>query len=237
MKDSMLSVNQASDRLKETLIKYIEATYHISDENIIHQRNELLQTPNVIHNSPYIESTPRYQVDKSFSQLNISPQTKDLLELLSKRTGDNPARLFNPPYTHQAEALELTRSDAKKSLLVMTGTGSGKTETFLMPILSTLIDQAEKKYWNLNGIRALVLYPMNALVNDQVGRLRLILGDDRTRDAFIKANDNFTFLDNARQNLTTGNLTATGNITLQASVPSYWTGTYYLNGKIGRAHV
>lgn len=187
MKDSMLSVNQASDRLKETLIKYIEATYHISDENIIHQRNELLQTPNVIHNSPYIESTPRYQVDKSFSQLNISPQTKDLLELLSKRTGDNPARLFNPPYTHQAEALELTRSDAKKSLLVMTGTGSGKTETFLMPILSTLIDQAEKKYWNSNGIRALVLYPMNALVNDQVGRLRLILGDERTRNTFIKA--------------------------------------------------
>lgn len=53
---------------------------------------------------------------------------------------------------------------------------------------------------------------------------------DSIRDAFIKANDNFLFLDEARQNLTTGNLTATGNITLQADVPSYWTGTYYLNG-------
>jgi hypothetical protein len=53
---------------------------------------------------------------------------------------------------------------------------------------------------------------------------------DSIRDAFIKANDNFLFLDEARQNLTTGNLTATGNISLQADAPSYWTGTYYLNG-------
>jgi hypothetical protein len=53
---------------------------------------------------------------------------------------------------------------------------------------------------------------------------------DSIRDAFSKVNDNFVYLDEARQNLTTGNLTATGNVSLQASVPSYWTGTYYLNG-------
>ena len=53
---------------------------------------------------------------------------------------------------------------------------------------------------------------------------------DSIRDAFSKVNDNFVYLDDARQNLTTGNLTATGNISLQAGVPSYWTGTYYLNG-------
>jgi hypothetical protein len=53
---------------------------------------------------------------------------------------------------------------------------------------------------------------------------------DSIRDAFIKTNQNFTFLDESRQNLTTGNLVATGNISLLASSPSYWTGTYYLNG-------
>jgi hypothetical protein len=53
---------------------------------------------------------------------------------------------------------------------------------------------------------------------------------DSIRDAFVKTNQNFTFLDESRQNLVTGNLTATGNITFQASDPSYWTGTYYLNG-------
>jgi hypothetical protein len=53
---------------------------------------------------------------------------------------------------------------------------------------------------------------------------------DSIRDAFVKTNQNFTFLDEARQNLVTGNLTAIGNISLRASSPSYWTGTYYLNG-------
>jgi hypothetical protein len=53
---------------------------------------------------------------------------------------------------------------------------------------------------------------------------------DSIRDAFDKVNQNFTFLDESRQNLVTGNLTATGNISLRASVPSFWTGTYFLNG-------
>jgi hypothetical protein len=53
---------------------------------------------------------------------------------------------------------------------------------------------------------------------------------DSIRDAFSKVNDNFVYLDESQQNLTTGNLTATGNVSLRASVPSYWTGTYYING-------
>jgi hypothetical protein len=53
---------------------------------------------------------------------------------------------------------------------------------------------------------------------------------DSIRDSFVKTNSNFQFLDAARQNLTTGNLTATGNLALNATTPSYWTGTILLNG-------
>ena len=186
MKDNLLSIEQASNRLRETLIKYIEATYHISDEHIIDQRNNLLNSPNVVHNSPYIESTPRYQTAALFKDLDISKESKDLFTALSLSSEGRPSRLFNPPYTHQADALELARNADRKSLLVMTGTGSGKTETFLMPILSSLLDQSKTQHWSQHGVRALVLYPMNALVNDQVGRLRLLLGDERTRDALIQ---------------------------------------------------
>ena len=77
MKDNLLSIEQASNRLRETLIKYIEATYHISDEHIIGQRNNLLNSPNVVHNSPYIESTPRYQTAALFKDLDISNESKD----------------------------------------------------------------------------------------------------------------------------------------------------------------
>jgi hypothetical protein len=63
---------------------------------------------------------------------------------------------------------------------------------------------------------------VGAIPNDGTG--------DSIRDAFIKANDNFTFLDEARQNLVTGNLTASGNISLTAVQPSYLSGTFFLNG-------
>jgi hypothetical protein len=55
---------------------------------------------------------------------------------------------------------------------------------------------------------------------------------DSIRTAFDKANSNFSFLDVARQNLVTGNLTATGQVTFTTSnaTPNYWTGAYYING-------
>ena len=120
MKDNLLSIDQASNRLRETLIKYIEATFHISNEYIIDQRNNLLNSPNVIHNSPYIESTPRYQTATVFNDLNISKESKELFTSLSVSSETKPSRLFNPPYTHQADALELARNTERKSLLVMT---------------------------------------------------------------------------------------------------------------------
>jgi len=75
-------------------------------------------------------------------------------------------------YSHQEEAIR--HINAGNSAIVTTGTGSGKTECFLYPILNDLL----RDYENGNredGIRAIFLYPMNALVNDQIERLRGIL--------------------------------------------------------------
>src|SRR6185312_2447338 len=71
----------------------------------------------------------------------------------------------------------------RKNLVVMTGTGSGKTEAFLLPILGKLAREAHVngiEFRDRSAVRALILYPMNALVNDQLGRLRSLLGDPRT---------------------------------------------------------
>ncbi|MDQ2947475.1 MAG: DEAD/DEAH box helicase [Acidobacteriota bacterium] len=70
----------------------------------------------------------------------------------------------------------------------MTGTGSGKTESFLLPILGKLVKEAavnSSVFDTQKGIRALVLYPMNALVNDQLSRMRLLFGDTRIRNWFV----------------------------------------------------
>mgnify|MGYP004420635625 CR=1 FL=1 len=69
-----------------------------------------------------------------------------------------------PPYKHQVRAFD--RIGAFKSTLVATGTGSGKTECFSLPILAHCA-----KYAGENGIRAILIYPMNALATDQAKRL------------------------------------------------------------------
>jgi ATP-dependent helicase YprA (DUF1998 family) len=96
---------------------------------------------------------------------------------LSGPTRGKPV-IFNPPYTHQARAVREVLVN-NKNLMVMTGTGSGKTESFLLPILGKLAVEAKERSGNFrdfSAVRAIVLYPMNALVNDQLGRLRLLFG-------------------------------------------------------------
>ena len=74
-----------------------------------------------------------------------------------------------PLYTHQLGAIEAARSTerGRPAVVVTSGTGSGKTESFLLPVLDSLVTRKRTG----TGIRALILYPMNALVNDQVTRL------------------------------------------------------------------
>lgn len=69
------------------------------------------------------------------------------------------------PHLHQAMAFERLRGDSPVSTIVATGTGSGKTECFLFPLLDYCVRHPADK-----GIKAIVLYPMNALATDQAKR-------------------------------------------------------------------
>jgi Lhr-like helicase len=74
-------------------------------------------------------------------------------------------------------------------LMIMTGTGSGKTESFLLPALGKLAREARhapSSFLKHNAVRTMVLYPMNALVNDQLGRLRLLFGSEKLSKQFEK---------------------------------------------------
>ncbi len=170
-------------QLHGSLRDYIEATYHISSSALIKQRRELLDRLGVIHQIPYIESTPRYQSGQRFEAIDGLPAAalKAYLALAAPANGAS-ALLYDPPYKHQSEAIRRTLVD-EKNLLVMTGTGSGKTESFLLPILGKFAREAERNpsaFLSQKAVRALILYPMNALVNDQLGRLRSLFGDPRT---------------------------------------------------------
>lgn len=108
-----------------------------------------------------------------------------LFRSLTQKIGSLDSLLFDPPYTHQAEALSTPPATAQ-AWRSMTGTGSGKIESFLLPMVAKLAMEAAHRPTSPQApaVRALILYPMNALVNDQLGRLRLLLGDPRVTAQF-----------------------------------------------------
>jgi ATP-dependent helicase YprA (DUF1998 family) len=179
--DNSYSVTRVRDTLSHTLRAYIQAQYHIRDVGLIRERARLLEEPGTVSQLPYVEATPIYELAARYANLNIPVPARDLLAELS---GLNPGvGIFERPYVHQAQSLEsfLGRGD---DLIVATGTGSGKTECFLMPILGQLaIEGANCPDTSRRpGVRALLLYPMNALVADQLARVRRLFGDPRVAD-------------------------------------------------------
>ena len=181
------TVPNAIEPLHSALSEYIEATYHISDKSLIARRKELLNKPGVIHQVPYLESTPRYKTGERFSDMaGLSPAVLEAYLSVSAPQGALPRLIFDPPYKHQSEAVRGSLIDGR-NLIIMTGTGSGKTESFLLPILGKLAREASgspDSFGQRTAVRALVLYPMNALVNDQLGRLRTLFGDPRLISLF-----------------------------------------------------
>ena len=183
----METIQRSIRQLHGALRDYIEATYHISAESLIRKRKALLDVPGVIHQVPYLESTPRYKTGECFSEMAGLPQAAlAAFSAVSKPEGDLPRLIYDPPYMHQSEAVRGNLID-RRNLVIMTGTGSGKTESFLLPILGKLAREASERpsaFAQQPAMRALVLYPMNALVNDQLGRLRSLFGDPRLVSLF-----------------------------------------------------
>lgn len=76
-----------------------------------------------------------------------------------------------PPYEHQVTAWQKLCGEKAASVIVSSGTGSGKTECFLTPILDKLVRESGGGERQLRGVRALMLYPLNALISSQEERL------------------------------------------------------------------
>jgi ATP-dependent helicase YprA (DUF1998 family) len=189
--------NQAFDHIKESFVEYLETAYRISDPFVYAERGEILRQSGIVAQEPFIESTPNFPTSRNLIELEQAYDfiPASLAELVNFGV---PVGRY-PLYTHQEEAL-LSGFGERQSLLVASGTGSGKTEAFLLPILADILNSAKnwpatkglpkRGEYNENAgvwlhsrrhetrraaLRAIVLYPMNALVNDQLSRLRRIL--------------------------------------------------------------
>ena len=146
------------------------------DQSVLLERKLLLSDGATIAQRPYLEATPAYSLSDEYVKLDLPSEAKELLSMLSKIPNSG---IYAKPYGHQALALTAFLKEGR-DVLAATGTGSGKTEIFLLSILGSLAEECrlEKKVTSLTGCRALILYPMNALVADQLARLRRLIGNE-----------------------------------------------------------
>ena len=161
-----------TSRIRETYLRYLKTTYSIQDETLRKNLWKALEEPDRLVKGPLLEAAPPFVAGKSIEELVKSgvlhPDFKKLC---------SPALPWERPlYQHQTEAVTKVVQH-RRNLIVATGTGSGKTEAFLLPILNHLLLEKSAGTLSTPGVRALLLYPMNALANDQLKRLRQLLSD------------------------------------------------------------
>ena len=204
------------------------------------EREELLLKDQVLSREPWIEPLPSYKkkTDKDGNDVTIMNLTADDLPGMSGKSIDlfkefiNTGLMSYPLYLHQYNMLN--QSLQGKDCVITSGTGSGKTESFLLPLFADIFKEAadwdansyevndwwnwksvpETKFFDSNqqlpyskslsnkvlqrgnesrdaAVRALIIYPMNALVEDQMTRLRKALDSDEIQqfmDEKLKGN-------------------------------------------------
>jgi hypothetical protein len=174
--------------IRDRLRNYIKSDYLANSETLLLYENDLLgedcPTHTNIAQEPYIETSASYKRiigGISMAKFHNQKVKNSFIKLAEKNIG-----VYSDPFEHQIRALEHFLSG--KDLFVSTGTGSGKTECFLWPILAKAFDEAMNRpnTFKMDAVRTLIIYPMNALVSDQLSRIRKIFGRDEFINIFIE---------------------------------------------------
>ncbi len=139
-------------QLEKGIKDYIETSFPMMNEPFKGSVQEMLQHKGALCHEPYVAVRLPFRVAEAM------PSCFEAVE---------PAYL---PYVHQQKAFERLTGDDGRSTLIATGTGSGKTECFLYPVLEYCYRHRGER-----GIKALLIYPMNALANDQAKRIAALI--------------------------------------------------------------
>lgn len=152
--------------IRESITDYLTTTFALTDESANQVLTAFLSDPsNGIFKGPYVRLRLPFQPSHS------GGSGVEWVDTYSAATGWRP-------YGHQAQAFtrlaswEAGHAVRPRPTMVTTGTGSGKTEAFLYPILDHVL---RAKRDGQRGVKALILYPMNALANDQAQRLARLI--------------------------------------------------------------
>jgi ATP-dependent helicase YprA (DUF1998 family) len=176
----MYNPAEVSERIKAEFIDYLTTSFSTCEENVNNQfRKELSQ---IIARGPFVDIKSVFQKGSSLAEL-IERGDGRFSRLFYDIEKNRTNKVIPPDrqlYSHQVSALNKIVDG--KNIVVSTGTGSGKTLCFLLPIINTLLKEIEAGHTTpdgklMSGVRALIIYPMNALANDQMKFIRKLLSD------------------------------------------------------------
>lgn len=189
--------------------RYLDSPFRLRYDALLEERRSLLFRDGQLFREPLIEPIPPYEssgltVAQACVQLGISSEAADLITRSLFRAGV-------PLHQHQLDAWQHSR--AGRAVVVTTGTGSGKTECYLLPVFAYLVEDlrrgwgtpgrtpARHLWWRhphqvripqrghesqarTRAVRALMLYPLNALIEDQLSRIRKACDNNEARSWF-----------------------------------------------------
>jgi DEAD/DEAH box helicase domain-containing protein len=195
--------------LKDTYLSYLRSPFRIRNRGVAEERDTLLSREGSLYQPLYLEFTTAYELSgQTASEVALAIGVPEAIGQFLE-TGLFPEG--RQLYTHQKHAWKASKEG--KSVIVTSGTGSGKTESFLAPLLGSITEEMLRSgerpgqtiqsqcYWRERNarqtnqrrvteggrqaaIRGLILYPLNALVEDQLARLREACDKEKSRKWF-----------------------------------------------------
>lgn len=163
---------KASKEIKDSYIDYITTTFDMADTDYEREFRKELQTDGMVASGPFLDIGGSYETGHTLRELIQAQKASVLFESLEPvAEKERELKLDRPLYQHQETAM--LKAGKGENLVITTGTGSGKTESFLLPIINHLLREQEAGTLSA-GVRAIIIYPMNALANDQMKRMRAL---------------------------------------------------------------
>ncbi|MHB9130416.1 MAG: DEAD/DEAH box helicase [Armatimonadota bacterium] len=155
------------DQLITDYSAYVESFINIRDARIRGQVEDEMQK-GLLWPDPLLQLNPSFEpglwIDDLVSQNVLHPECSGIFRIKPKGEPSRGLRL----HKHQADAIEAAQSG--ESYILTTGTGSGKSLAYIIPIVNHILRRGSGK-----GIQAIVVYPMNALANSQFNELEKFL--------------------------------------------------------------
>lgn len=151
-------------RVLEEYRSYLKTEFRARDEGLRQALERALDEPGFLAQEPFFQAHRPFEPGARWRDLGLDER---VAAVLAETSGSERA------YLHQSDAIRHLLQPDAGPLVVTTGTGSGKTECFLLPVLENAIGDSTR--FDMSGLTALLVYPMNALANDQEERIRALL--------------------------------------------------------------